>query len=159
MLINALVLVLVSTATVTLVMGDPDVKISIIIVQGSLVIMESASMESILTHVIVQLVSLGTIVRQTLMTVQKLLVPIALRFVTTVSALISVTVLKDSLGISVAPTLMNVNLILALMVELVRIESMAIPAHVKKDSMELTVSNHIKCKIFHICNKYHMIVW
>ena len=109
MLINALVLVLVSTATVTLVIGDPDVKISIIIVQGSLVIMESASMESILTHVIVQLVSLGTIVRQTLTTVQKLLVQIAMRFVMMVSTLISVTVLMDSLGISVRLILMNVN--------------------------------------------------
>ena len=64
-----------------------------------------------LTHVPVQLVSLGTIMVITLMTVWESLVTMV-KSAMMVSTLTHVPVHMDSLGINVPPTLMSVNQIL-----------------------------------------------
>ena len=112
------------------------------------IIMGHASMQSTLTHVPVQLVLLGPIVRSTLMNVLESPVKMV-KSAMMVSTPTHVPVQLGSLGTNVRPTLMNVNQIVVRMVGLVLMQSIAIAAHVERDSMELIVSyyyyNFLNC--------------
>ena len=100
---------------------------------------------------IVQLALLGSTVKPTLMIVQEPAVKILIISAMMVLILIPVAVPMGSLEINVRPTLMSVNQILASMVELVRMESIAISVHAERDLMEAIVSfNYFTCNYLYI---------